>query len=87
VPPPATVVIAPFETLRTVLLSKSAIYKLPAESTAIPVGKLNWALAAGPLSPPEPYVPLPAARVKMPVVASNRKTMFRETKIRLPALD
>ena len=37
-PFPATVVITPLETLRIRLLPVSAMYKLPAESTATPVG-------------------------------------------------
>ena len=49
-PPPATVVITPFETLR-IRLYPSAMYRLPAESTATPLGPTNWALVAGPLSP------------------------------------
>src|ERR1039457_7086736 len=50
-PPPATVVIPPLETLRMRLLNVSAMYRLPAGSTATPVGFNNWALVAGPLSP------------------------------------
>ena len=38
VPFPATVVITPFETLRMRLLPESAMYRLPAESTATPSG-------------------------------------------------
>src|ERR1039457_3665409 len=47
VPFPATVVITPLETLRTRAFALSAIYKLPAESTATPWGPPNWALVAG----------------------------------------
>src|SRR5580700_8315224 len=69
VPVPATVVIAPFEALRTRLLPVSAKYGLPAEST--PTLKLwkalfNWALVAGPLSPLKPAVPFPATVVITP---------------------
>ena len=79
--------ITPFETLRMRWLYVSAMYRLPAESTATPWGSLNWALVAGPLSPLKPAVPFPAARVKTPVVASNRRTTLRSSaKKRLPAL-
>ena len=66
VPFPATVVITPFETLRTRLLLESAIYRLPAESTATPRGRYNWALVAGPLSPLKPPSPFPATVVITP---------------------
>ncbi len=39
---------------RMTLLLESAIYTLPTASTATPVGELNGALVAGPLSPPNP---------------------------------
>ena len=48
------------------LLSVSEKYTLPAESTATPYGRLNWALVAGPLSPLNPYVPFPAMVVITP---------------------
>ena len=51
VPLPPTVVITPFATLRMRWLSVSAMYRLPAESTATRLGVCNWALTAGPLSP------------------------------------
>lgn len=38
------------------------MYKLPAQSTATPVGKYNWALVAGPLSPLKPVELFPAIR-------------------------
>ena len=76
VPFPATVVITPPETLRMRALPESAMYRLPAESTARPPGLFNWALVAGPLSPLKPAVPLPATRVKTPVAASHRRTLF-----------
>src|SRR5664280_1894343 len=76
VPFPATVVITPPDTLRMRALPESAMYRLPAESTARPPGLFNCALVAGPLSPLNPAVPLPATRVKTPVVASNRRTEF-----------
>ena len=52
VPFPATVVITPFATLRMRLLFASAMYRLPAGSTAMEFGSFNWALVAEPLSPP-----------------------------------
>jgi hypothetical protein len=46
----------------------------------------NWALVAGPLSPLKPAAPFPAARVKTPVVASDRRTAwFATAKKKLPA--
>ena len=65
VPFPATVVITPFETLRMRLLTVSAMYRLPAESTATPAGRYNWALVAGPLSP-QASEPPPATVVITP---------------------
>jgi len=47
----------------------SAMYRLPAESTATPLGQYNWALVAGPLSPLKPpsrAAPLPATVVIAP---------------------
>src|ERR1035438_3915982 len=64
-PFPATVVITPFETLRTRKLSQSAMYRLPAESTATSYAK-NWPAAAGPLSPPKLQDPFPATVVITP---------------------
>src|ERR1035441_7464316 len=61
-PLPATVVITPFETLRT-RESAHGMYKLPAESMATRIGPYNWALVAGPLSPLKPSVPFPATVV------------------------
>src|SRR5437016_592387 len=58
-PLPATVVITPLETVRMRLLPQSAMYRLPAASTATAVGENNCALVAGPASPPEPSVPFP----------------------------
>ena len=65
-PLPATVVTTPPETLRMRLLPVSAMYTLPAESTAMPDGKNNWMLVAGPLSPLNPRVPFPAKVVIIP---------------------
>jgi len=44
----------------------SAMYRLPAESTATPLGQNNRALVAGPLSPLKPCVPPPATVVITP---------------------
>src|ERR1035438_4704547 len=64
--PPATVAITPFvETLRTRLLEESAMYRLPAESTATALGLYRLALVAGPPSPRE--VPPPATVVMIPL--------------------
>src|ERR1035441_6629482 len=66
-PFPATGMITPSETLRMRLLSVSATYKLPAESTATPEGEANWALVAGPLAPLKQHVPSPATVVINPL--------------------
>ena len=47
-------------TTRTRLLSVSAMTRLPAPSTATPAGWSSSALVAGPPSPENPPVPLPA---------------------------
>jgi hypothetical protein len=60
------VVITPPETLRIRLFPSSAMYRLPAESTATPPGLANWALVAGPLSPLKPGIPSPATVVITP---------------------
>src|ERR1041384_3214126 len=50
---PASVVMVPFvSTLRTRLLSLSAMKRSPAASTATPSGVLSWASVARPPSPP-----------------------------------
>ena len=59
-PLPATVLMTPFETLRTRWLPPSAMYRLPHGSIATPCGRFNWAWFAGPPSPPKPCVPSPA---------------------------
>src|ERR1035438_3963196 len=58
---PAAVVIIPFETLRMALTIGSAMYRVPAESTATLEGANNSAPVAGPSSYPE--VPPPATVV------------------------
>ena len=64
-PPPATVLIMPCETLRIRAFPVSAMYRFPAESTAIPYGDCNVADVAGPLSP-KPLLPPPAKVVIVP---------------------
>src|SRR5258706_16365288 len=60
-PLPATVVIIPLGvTLRIRRLDESAIYKLPRRSNAIPTGYCSDALVAGPPSPENAGLPLPA---------------------------
>ena len=67
-PVPATVLITPLGvTLRTRLFAVSAIYQLPAESTAMPEGELSWAEVAGPPSPLKSGgVPLPPIVITPP---------------------
>ena len=55
-------------TLRTLELYKSARYKLPESSNAIPDGASISASVAGPLSPPNPGFPVPIAIIKSPDV-------------------
>src|ERR1035441_8563028 len=70
-PFPATVVIIPAETLRTRKLPQSAMYRLPAESTATSQA-MNWPAAAGPLSPPKLQDPFPAAVGERKSVVSGK---------------
>src|SRR5664280_18204 len=64
VPLPATVVMVPSgATRRPRLLPGSAMYRLPAASTARPLGMSRQAWVAGPPSPQKPAVPLPATVV------------------------
>jgi hypothetical protein len=64
---PATVVITPAGlTLRTRWLKASAMYRLPAASTAMPRGLLSWANVAWPVSPEKPATPVPATVVITP---------------------
>ncbi len=65
-PLPATVVMMPPDTLRMRKLPESEMKRLPAESTASPVGLLSEALVAGPPSPENPPMPLPATVVIRP---------------------
>src|SRR5262249_3493291 len=69
-PFPATVVIVPSgPTLRMRWFCKSAIYRLPLESTATLAGILRLAWTAGPPSPPKPTAP-PATVVVNPFWAN-----------------
>ena len=76
-PPPATVVITPFETLRMRLFCPSAMYRCRRSPRRRLEGTSNCALVAGPLSPLKPGVPFPATTVRIPVLAANRKTTLR----------
>ena len=70
-PLPATVVMMPeVSTLRMRLLFRSAMKRLPAPSTATPVGKAKLALVAGPPSPLNPEMPMPATTVNCPEVST-----------------
>src|SRR6478672_1439540 len=83
-PLPAKVVMMPLvSTLRTRLFSESAMYRLPAESNARPLGAFSFALTAGPPSPEKPARELPATKVMEPE-ASILKTELPLLKYRLP---
>ena len=64
--PGAKFVIVPLLTRRMSPLRESAMNTLPEESTATPVGVFNVAAVAGPPSPEEPAVPVPASVVMIP---------------------
>ena len=67
VPRPAIVVMVPLgSTLRTTPFEGMAIYRLPIESTANPLGNESRAAVAGPPSPAKPSSPLPATVVILP---------------------
>ena len=67
VPLPATVVMVPLAAIRrTTEASRSATNRLPAASTAMPMGEFNCAATAAPLSPEFPARALPATRVSVP---------------------
>jgi len=57
------------EILRMAASIVSAIYRLPDESNAMPLGPERVALAAGPPSPDKPLVLLPAMVEMIPVPA------------------
>ena len=67
-PVPAKGLIAPsVPTTRTRLSAESAMYRLPAASTARDAGADMVADLAGPPSPPEPRAPLPATTHTIPL--------------------
>src|ERR1017187_9527691 len=71
---------------RTRLLPESATYKLPALSTARPIGPRSEALADGPPSPAKPPVVRPPAMVLIfPLVSTLRMTLLLCEMKRLPA--
>ena len=76
---PATVLIMPLATRRILLLPKSAMYTLPAPSTATSVGSESAAAARGPPSPLKmPVVPVPA---KVEIVPSGVTRRTRPLKV------
>src|SRR5579871_2203440 len=87
-PFPATVVmVPPGVTWRMRLLLRSAMYRLPLESTATPVGWLSDALVAAPPSPENPCVPLPAYVEMIPLGVSRRtRPLVRSEIYKFPAL-
>src|ERR1035441_9857455 len=64
--------VPPDANLRMRRLTESAIYTLPEESTATPVGKLISALAPADPSPLNPAVPLPAMVLMFPLLSILR---------------
>ena len=68
----ARVVITPAAEIRRILPPASAKRTFPEESTAMPVGKLTVAFAAGPPSPEEPGVPFPATVAMIPSSPTRR---------------
>jgi len=57
------------------------MYRLPAASTAMPWGLFNWALVAGPLSPPKVGVgdPFPATVLMIPLAVILRMRLSPES--------
>ena len=86
-PPPATVEIFPEEsTLRMRLLFTSAMYRLPAASSATSWGLLSCAAVAAPPSPLKPAVPVPATVEITPAEFTLRmRWLFHSAMYRLPA--
>ncbi len=75
VPVPATVVTLPSVSIRRILwFSESATKSIPLSSTVIPLGKLNWAVAALPSIKPD--VPDPAMVETLPSVSIRRMLWF-----------
>ncbi len=58
--------------IRTRLLPKSPMNRLPTELSETPLGALNWAEPAGPPSPEKPTVPTPATVEMMPALLTRR---------------
>ena len=84
-PPPASVLMIPAVlTLRIFAPPVSAMYRLPAASTATHVGVMP-ALVAGPPSPRASGLPLPATVVMIPLVSTLRMCVALSAKYRFPA--
>ncbi len=64
------------DTSRTRLLLASAMKRLPAASTATPVGEYSSALVAGPPSPERPKAPLPATVLMTPAGDTSRTRLL-----------
>ena len=83
-PPPAAVVMMPLgDTFRIRPFWKSAMKRFPEPSTATLEGKLRDAEVAGPPSPENPLLPLPATVAMMPLVDTFR-IRWLSTMKRLP---
>src|ERR1017187_4129964 len=81
---PAMVVTIPVlaVTMRMRWLRRSAIYRLPDLSTAIPAGLASRALVAGPPSPANPPAPpSPATVVMIPLVSTFRTLLLEVSAI------
>ena len=63
----------------------SAIYRLPAGSTATATGVANCALVAGPLSPLKPRNPVPATVVMTPLAIMRTQLFCVSAMYILPA--
>src|SRR4051794_18298482 len=84
-PVPATVLIVPSgATARTRLLKVSAIRKPPSAVADTAVGLASAAAVAGPPSPENPNVPVPAAVVITPVGDTRRIRLFAWSATRKP---
>jgi len=68
-------------TRRMLWLPLSAMKRLPALSTAIPVGLFSRAATAGPPSPLKPVSPVPATVVMVPEGSTRRIRSFRVSAI------
>ena len=62
-------------------LDRSDIYKFPFSSAANPEGKLSFALTAGPPSPENPALPIPAKVEMLPLVSILRTLWFSRSAI------